>query len=90
MKMIRAPKDLLIEMTVDEAAETMTRHGRGDMLVGMEAMDHAWIEHVASFGKETARFETDEDFYEAYVYEVSAYTVIHEGLYDLIGTGVYK
>ena len=87
MKMFRVPNYLATTMTVDEAAEIMTRHGRGDMLVGMEAMDHAWIEHVASFGKETARFETDEDFYEAYEYEINAYNVVFEGMYGLVGTG---
>jgi hypothetical protein len=87
MKMFRVPNYLAMTMTVDEAAEIMTRHGRGDMLVGMEAMDRAWKEHVASFEADTDLDEADTEFYEAYVYEVSAYNVVFEGMYELVGTG---
>jgi hypothetical protein len=36
------------DMSFQEAWDTMTRHGRGDCLEGMRAMDRMWSEYCAS------------------------------------------
>jgi|SaaInl3SG_22_DNA_1037383.scaffolds.fasta_scaffold44098_1 hypothetical protein len=61
-------------LTFDNAVATMTAHGRGDLLAGMQAMDNCWLEHCSG----SPRFEDDEDFFDTYEYEVNAYNVVFE------------
>lgn len=65
------------EMTFDEAKEIMTRHGRGDMLEGMMAMDRVWEEHCAA-QRDADDFEdcSDSDFYDNWCWEVNAFNVV--------------
>ena len=73
--MFRIPAFCQIKMTFGEAVAEIARFGRGDILEGMKAIERVWEEHCASYGHENARFETDDDFYETYMYEVNAYNV---------------
>ena len=81
--MFRIPHFYEETFTFDDAVAIMTGHGRGDLLEGMQAMDRAWEEYLASQGKENARFEEDDDFYEHYCYEVNAYNVVFENMRPL-------
>jgi hypothetical protein len=81
--MFRIPHFHQEETTFDDAVKVMTAHGRGDLLEGMQAMDRAWEEYLASQDKEFARFECDDDFYENYCYEVNAYNVVFENMKQL-------
>ena len=77
--MFRIPAFNKFDMTFEEAKVTMTHYGRGDMLVGMEAMDRVWEEHCSG----SPRFDNDEDFFEWYEAEVNAYNVVYETMKPL-------
>lgn len=81
--MFRIPHFYEENFCFNDAVAIMTGHGRGDLLEGMQAMDRAWEEYLASQGKEFARFECDDDFYENYCYEVNAYNVVFENMKQL-------
>ena len=70
-------------LSFNEATEIMTRHGRGDLLEGMKAMDRVWEEHCASYDTPDARFDSDSDFYEWYEAEVNAYNKVFETMKPL-------
>jgi len=76
--MFRIPDfyDVTPMMEFKYAAEKMTSFGRGDLLEGMNAMDRVWEEHCAS-GND------DDDFFENYGYECSAYNIVFEGMSKL-------
>lgn len=77
------------DLTFAEAADAMTRHGRGDMLEGLKAMDRVWEEYLAedrayAEGKiDEKMFGDDEDFYAHYGYECTAYNVVYENMAKL-------
>lgn len=81
--MFRIPHFYEENFCFDDAVAIMKGHGRGDLLEGMQAMDRVWEEYLASQGKETARFEDDDAFYENYCYEVNAYNVVFENMKPL-------
>lgn len=81
--MFRIPHFYEEDFNFDEAVDVMKRHGRGDLLEGLQAMDRVWEEYLASQGEENARFEEDDDFYEYYSYEVNAYNVVVENMRPL-------
>lgn len=81
--MFRIPHFYQFETSFENAVKVMTSYGRGDLLEGMQAMNRAWDEYLASEGKEFARFECDDDFYENYEAEVNAYNVVFENMSEL-------
>jgi hypothetical protein len=87
--MFRIPSFYKVEMTFEEASKTITSFGRGDMLEGMEAMNRVWDEYLASqnafYKGETDEmvFGDDDDFFDHYGYECSAYNVVFEGMSKL-------
>tara|TARA_R110000744_G_scaffold33586_2_gene78814 strand:- start:1238 stop:1477 length:240 start_codon:yes stop_codon:yes gene_type:complete len=72
--MFRIPAFFKFDMNFNEAQSIMTRHGRGDILEGMQAMNNMWEEHCAG----STRFDSDSDLYEWYEAEVNAYNVVFE------------
>lgn len=74
--MFRIPSFYEETFTFEEAKNTMTAHGRGDLLEGMMAMDRRWEEHCASG-------EDDDEFFEHYIYEVNAYNKVFETMKPL-------
>ena len=77
--MFRIPNFYQETPTFQEAWNTMTRHGRGDCLEGMQSMNRIWEEHCASDA------ECDGEFFENWMYEVNAYNVVYEGMGQLFG-----
>jgi hypothetical protein len=70
------------DLTFDEAVVTMTSHGRGDLLEGMQAMNRRWEEHCAAQRVDLDN-NPDDDFYSNYCYEVNAYNVVFENMSKL-------
>lgn len=89
--MFRIPNFYQEEVEFSQAWETMSRHGRGDCLEGMNAMNRAWDEYIASqnalFNGEVhvVAFEDDDEFFEHYAAECNAYNVVYEGMGQLFG-----
>lgn len=81
--MFRIPSFYQETVTFEQAKNTMTSFGRGDLLTGMEAMNRVWEEYCASEGSDNARFTDDEDFFEHYIYEVNAYNKVYETMQPL-------
>ena len=87
--MFRLPSFYEVEMSFDEAWNMMSRHGRGDCLEGMKAMERAWDEFLAC-ERAFYRGEVDEmvfgdedDFFDHYMYEANAYNIVYEGMSEL-------
>jgi hypothetical protein len=84
--MFRIPEVYETKMTFKEAVEAMTRHGRGDMLEGMNAMNRVWEEYLAAeraFANgevDEVFFGDDDDFFAHYGYECTAYNVVFENM----------
>ena len=89
--MFRIPNFHQQELEFSQAWEIMTQHGQGDCLEGMNAMNRAWDEYIASqdalFNGEVqvVAFEDDEEFFDYYGTECNAYNVVHEGMSQLFG-----
>jgi hypothetical protein len=66
-------------LSFTEAVDIMTAHGRGDLLEGMQAMDRCWEEHCSG----SPRFEDDDNFFDNWGYECSAYNVVFENMSKL-------
>lgn len=77
--MFRIPNFYEDAPTFEDAANTITSHGSGDMLEGMESMNRKWEEHCASPDAE------DDDFFDNWSYEVNAYNVVFSGMSKLFG-----
>jgi|TARA_B110000259_G_scaffold177504_1_gene214748 hypothetical protein len=74
------------EVSFQEGWNTMKRHGRGDTLEGMNAMNNAWDEYIASqndlFNGKVAvvAFEDDDEFFDHYSGEVNAYNAVFSNM----------
>lgn len=87
--MFRIPEYYEINFDFNEAIEIVTKHGRGDLLEGMQALDRAFTEFCegqrAFYACETDYmvFADEDDFYDHYGYECSAYNVVYENMAKL-------
>ena len=72
--MFRIPSFYVMDMSYENAVSLMTSHGRGDLLEGMKAMDRMWTEYCASPD------QYDDELFNNYSYEFSAYNVVYEGM----------
>lgn len=94
--MFRIPDfyDVTPMMEFRDAAEVITTHGRGDMLEGMQAMDRAWEEYLATERAflngeiDEKVFGDDDDFFDHYGVECSAYNVVFENMGKLFAPKV--
>lgn len=75
--MFRIPNFCQHEVSFQEGWNTMKRHGRGDTLEGMEAMDRCWAEHCATPDA------SDPDWFDNYQYEVNAYNAVFSNMEPL-------
>ena len=75
--MFRIPSFNQMEMTWDEAVAVIKGRGLGDLMKGMEEMNRIWEDHVKMC------LDTDDDFFDNWVYEVNAYNVVFAGFHEL-------
>ena len=75
--MFRIPSFNQMEMSWDEAVATIQGRGNGNLLNGMEEMNRIWNDHCEE------GLDTDDDFFDNWVYEVNAYNVVFAGFNKL-------
>ena len=78
--MFRIPSFNQMKMSWDEAVSTIK--GRGDdgtLISGMEKMLDLWNEHCED------GLDTDDNFFDHWVYEANAYNVVFSGMSQLFG-----
>lgn len=81
--MFRIPEVYKVEMTFDEAKDTLTRLTmKSGLLEGMVYMNEKWDEHCQ---KDDAH---DSDFYETWCYECSAFNTVFEKMSPLFAEKV--
>jgi len=78
--MFRIPTGYVFAPSFEDAAKLITARGRGDMLEGMLSLDRMYEEYVASTHTDAPLFESDDDFYYTYSYELNAYNVVYENM----------
>ena len=89
--MFRIPAYFQMNMTWEEAVTIIKGRGAGNLLEGMEKMNHVWERHVndqnAFYAGETDEmiYGDDTDFYDHWMYEVNAFNVVYEGMGKLFG-----
>lgn len=79
--MFRIPSFHLDAPELSEAVATMTRHGGGDLLKGMESMVTLWNEYCSGDLADT--YEDDDDFFNDWSYETNAFNVVFENMAPL-------
>ena len=79
--MFRIPSFNQMQMSWDEAVVTIQGRGNGNLLNGMEEMNRIWNDHCEE------GLDTDDDFFDHWVYEVNAYNVVFKGMNELLGDG---
>ena len=75
--MFRIPSFNQMEMTWEEAITIIKGRGAGNILQGMEEMNRIWEDHCKMC------LDTDDDFFDNWVYEVNAYNVVFAGFNKL-------
>ena len=75
--MSRIPSFNQMEMSWEEAVATIQGRGNGNLLNGMEEMNRIWNDHCEE------GLDTDDDFFDNWVYEVNAYNVVFAGFNKL-------
>ena len=75
--MFRIPAFYKIDMSFNEAVETIKARAKGDLLEGMKSVDALWEDHCSDYDAD------DSDFYDNWCYEVSAYNVVFENMSKL-------
>jgi len=80
--MFRIPSFNQMKMSWDEAVSTIKGRGKdGSLISGMEKMLDLWNEHCQE------GLDTDDNFFDHWVYEVNAYNVVFQGMNELLGDG---
>ena len=77
--MFQIPNFNQMDMTWDEAVAVIKGRGVGDLMKGMEEMNRIWNDHCEE------GLDTDDDFFDNWVYEVNAYNVVVSGMSQLFG-----
>jgi len=76
--MFRIPEFYKVEMTFEEAKKLLERLTMsGGLLEGMQYVDARWEDHCNEEDVD------DEEFYETWCYEVSAFNIIHKKMQPL-------
>lgn len=87
--MFRIPDYYEVPFDFNEAIEVVTKYGRGDLLEGMNALNRVWEEYLAverafTNGEIDEKvFGDDDDLFDHYAYEFSAYNVVYENMSKL-------
>ena len=78
--MFRIPSFNQMKMSWDEAVSTIKGRGKdGSLISGMEEMNRIWNDHCEE------GLDTDDDFFDNWVYEANAYNVVFSGMSQLFG-----
>jgi len=84
--MFNIPSFYKEEVSFQDAWNTIKSYGLGDALAGMNGMNDAWDNYIASqnalFNNEVqvVAFEDDDDFFEYYGAECNAYNKVFESM----------
>jgi len=78
--MFRIPEAYVNALSYEEAIKLITARGRGDALEGMLSMSRFYDEYVASTHTDAPLFESDDEFYYIYSYELNAYNIVYENM----------
>lgn len=78
--MFRIPSCYVDAPSFQDAMKTITARGRGDALEGMLSLDRFYDEYVASTHTDAPLFESDDEFYYTYSYELNAYNVVYTNM----------
>jgi hypothetical protein len=87
--MFRIPEFYQVEMTFDKAVETIKNRAKGDLLAGMESMNKVWDGYIAdqnryySGEQDEMVYGDDDDFFDHWGYECSAFNVVFENMSKL-------
>ena len=87
--MFRIPEIHEVEMSFDYAVETIKGRGCGDLLAGMESMNKVWEGYIADQKRfyngeqDEMVYGDDDDFFDHWGYECSAYNVVFEKMSKL-------
>lgn len=87
--MFRIPSFYEVEMTFEEATKCIGNRGNGDLLAGMEGMNAIWEDYLADQNafyngeQDEMMYGDDDDFFEHWGYECSAYNVVFENMSKL-------
>jgi hypothetical protein len=79
----------VVEFDMSEAVDVITKKGKGDLLAGMEFVQKIWDEYIAdqkafhNGEKDETVFGDDDDFFDHWGYECSAYNVVFENMSKL-------
>ena len=77
--MFRLPTADKIEMTLEEAKSTLCRlTSVQGLLEGMTYMNEQWDNYQETYDDPSAEFWDDQDFYDNWCYECSAYNKVFE------------
>ena len=78
--MFRIPEAYVDAPSYEDAMKLITARGRGDALEGMLSLDRMYDEYVASTHTDAPLFESDDEFYYTYSYELNAYNVVYTNM----------
>ena len=87
--MFRIPEFYNTELTFDEAVKVIKGRAKGDLLAGMESMNKIWDGYIADQKRfyngeqDEMVFVDDDDFFDHWGYECSAYNVVFENMSKL-------
>lgn len=63
-----------------DAAKMITDRGRGDLLEGLKSIERCYEEYVASTHSDDPLFDSDDEFYYTWSYELNAYNVVYKNM----------
>lgn len=81
--MFRIPSCYIDAPEFKDAAKMITDRGRGDLLEGLKSIERCYEEYVASTHSDAPLFESDDEFYYTWSYELNAYNVVYENMSKL-------
>lgn len=80
--MFRIPDFFQVEMSFDEATNTISRLTQGGLLEGLEYMNQKWDEHCKADDAD------DDDFWGMWCYECSAFNIVFNKMSPLFAEKV--
>ena len=87
--MFRIPSYYNVEFVLNEAIRIVEGRGKGDLLAGMESIQKVWDGYIADQKRfyngeqDEMVFGDDDDFFDHWGYECSAYNVVFENMSKL-------
>ena len=78
--MFNIPEAYVDAPSYEDAIKLITARGRGDALEGMLSMNRMYDEYVASTHSDNPLFDSDDEFYYTWSYELNAYNVVYKNM----------